>query len=88
MPIAQHASVDVTSATTVAGRLAGVVAPGLWQCDARRSTRQPARQTTVCDERRFTTCLISYCLERQRTDTARALASTCSLFRVVHFYVG
>ena len=57
-PIAQRASVDVTSGTTVAGRLAGVVALGLWQRDARRSTRQPARQTTVCDERRFTTCLL------------------------------
>ena len=38
-PVAQHSSVDVTSGT---GRLAGVVAPGLWQRDARRSTRQPA----------------------------------------------
>ena len=43
---------------TVAGRLAGVVAPGLWQRDARRSTWQPARQTTVCDERRCMTCLL------------------------------
>ena len=34
------------------------VAPGLWQRDARRSTWQPARQTTVCDERRCTTCLL------------------------------
>ena len=49
-PAAQHSSVDVTSSTIVAGRLAGVVAPGLWQRDARRSTWQPARrrQTTVC----------------------------------------
>ena len=36
----------------------GVVAPGLWQRDARRSTWQPARQITVCDERRCTTCLL------------------------------
>jgi len=57
-PIAQRASVDVTSGTTVAGHLAGVVAPGLWQRDARRSTWQPARQTTVCDECRCTTCLL------------------------------
>jgi len=57
-PVAQHSSVDVTSGTTVAGRLAGVVAPGLWQRVARRSTWQPARQTTVCDERRCTTCLL------------------------------
>ena len=35
-PVAQHSSVDVTSGNTVAGRLAGVVAPGLWQRDARR----------------------------------------------------
>ena len=35
-PVAQHSSVDVTSSTIVAGRLAGVVAPGLWQRDARR----------------------------------------------------
>ena len=35
-----------------------VVAPGLWQRDARRSTWQPARQTTVCDECRWTTCLL------------------------------
>ena len=47
MPVAQHSSVDVTSGTTVAGRLAGVVAPGLWQRDARRSTWQPARQTSL-----------------------------------------
>jgi len=32
----QHSSVDVISGTTVAGRLAGAVAPGLWQRDARR----------------------------------------------------
>ena len=57
-PVAQHSSVDVTSYTIVAGRLAGVVVPGLWQRDARRSTWQPARQTTVCDERRCTTCLL------------------------------
>jgi len=38
--------------------LAGVVVPGLWQRDACRSTWQPARQTTVCDERRFTICLL------------------------------
>jgi len=37
-PVAQHSLVDVTSGTTVAGRLAGAVAPGLWQRDARRST--------------------------------------------------
>ena len=37
-PVAQHSAVDVTSGTTVAGRLAGAVAPGLWQRDARRST--------------------------------------------------
>ena len=53
-PVAQHSSVDVTSRTTVAG----VVTPGLWQRDARRSTWQPARQTTVCDERRCMTCLL------------------------------
>ena len=47
--------------TTVAGRLAGVVAPGLWQRDARQSTWQPARQTIVCDERRCMTCLL--CVE-------------------------
>jgi len=46
-PLVQHSSVDVTSGTTVAGRLAGVVAPGLWQRDARRSTWQPARQTSL-----------------------------------------
>jgi len=45
-PVAQHSSVDITSGTTVAGRLAGVVAPGLWLRDARRSTRQPDRQQT------------------------------------------
>ena len=61
-PIAERASVDVTSGT-VAGRLAGVVAPGLWQRDARRSSWQPARQTTVCDERRCMTCLL--CAEVQ-----------------------
>jgi len=33
-----HSSLDVTSGTTVAGCHAGVVAPGLWQRDARRST--------------------------------------------------
>ena len=43
-PVAQHSSVDVTSGTTVAGRLAGVVAPGLWLRDARR---QPGRQTSL-----------------------------------------
>jgi len=58
MPVAQRSSVDVTSGTTVAGRLAGVVMPGLWQRDARWSTWQPARQTTVCDKRRCTTCLL------------------------------
>jgi len=55
-PVAQHSSVDVTSGTTVTGRLAGAVAPGLRQRYARRSTWQPARQTTVCDECRCTTC--------------------------------
>ena len=45
-PVAQHSSVDVTSGT-VAGRLACVVAPGLWLRDARRSTRQPDQQTSV-----------------------------------------
>jgi len=57
-PVAQHSSVDVTSSTTVAGRLAGAVALGLWQRDARRSTRPPAKQTTVCDERCRATCLL------------------------------
>jgi len=55
-PVAQHSSVDVTSGT-VAGRLAGVVAPGLWLRDARRSTRQQIDRL-VCDERRCTTCLL------------------------------
>ena len=54
-PVAQHLSVNVTSGTC---RLAGVVTPGLWQRDARWSTRQPARQTAVCDERRCATCLL------------------------------
>ena len=57
-PVTQRSSVDVTSGTTVAGRLAGVVAPRLWQRDACRSTRQPALQITDCDERRCTTCLL------------------------------
>ena len=56
-PVVQHSSVDVTSGTTVAGRLAGVVAPGLWLRDARRSTRQQIDRL-VCDERRCTTCLL------------------------------
>jgi len=46
-PVAQHSSVDITSGTTVASRLAGVVAPGLWLRDARRSTKQPDRQTSL-----------------------------------------
>ena len=56
-PVAQHSSVDVTSGTTVAGRLAGVVAPGLWQRDARRSTWQPAVMNAaarlVCSARKY-----------------------------------
>ena len=48
--VAQHSSVDITSSTTVAGRLTGAVTPGLWQRDALWSTWQPVRQTTVCDE--------------------------------------
>jgi len=59
-PVAQHSSVDVTSGTTVAGRLAGAVAPGLWQRDARRSTWQSARQFVmnaaarlVCSARKY-----------------------------------
>ena len=46
-PVAQHSSVDVTSGTTVAGRLAGVVAPGLWQRDACRSTRHWATRNRL-----------------------------------------
>ena len=46
-PVAQHSSVDVTSGTTVAGRLAGAVAPGLWQRDARQPGNQLDRLQSV-----------------------------------------
>jgi len=61
-PVVQHSSVDVTSGTTVAGHLAGVVTPGLWQRDPRRSIWQPAQQTMsvmnaaarlVCSARKY-----------------------------------
>jgi len=69
MPVAQHSSVDVISGTTVAGRLAGVVVPGLWQRDARLSTWQPVRQSTVCDERCCTTCLLCTEVRAQKPTT-------------------
>ena len=58
-PVAQHSTVDVTSGTTVAGRLASVVAPGLWLYATLAGLRgNQIDRLLVCDERRCTTCLL------------------------------
>ena len=55
--------------TTVAGRLAGAVAAGLWQSDVHWSTWQPAAQSTVCDECRCMTCLLCAVIQSHHPTT-------------------